>query len=56
MLMRAAAENEGRGLEMDPPRGKVVVRDRDGRAVRMTGTHTDITERRRAQDARTTGE
>lgn len=32
-------------------RGKVVVRNRDGRPVRMTGTHTDITEQRGVQDA-----
>jgi PAS domain S-box-containing protein len=31
--------------------GKVVERDSDGRAVRMTGTNADITERKRGEDA-----
>jgi len=32
-------------------RGKVVERDKDGRAVRMTGTYLDISERKRAEQA-----
>ena len=32
-------------------RGKVVERDKDGRAVRMTGTYLDITERKHAEQA-----
>lgn len=31
-------------------RGKVVERDREGRPLRMTGTTTDVTDRRRAED------
>ena len=37
-------------------RGKVVERDKDGRAVRMTGTYLDITERKRAEQALTENE
>ncbi|HET6757491.1 MAG TPA: PAS domain S-box protein [Burkholderiales bacterium] len=32
-------------------RGKVVERDADGRALRMTGTYSDITDRKQAEDA-----
>ena len=32
-------------------RGKAVCRDADGRAIRMIGTHLDITERKRAEEA-----
>ena len=32
-------------------RGKVVERDKDGRAVRMTGTYLDISERKHAEQA-----
>ena len=32
-------------------RGKCVARDADGRALRLVGTHVDITERKRAEDA-----
>jgi PAS domain S-box-containing protein len=32
-------------------RGKAVCRDADGRATRMIGTHVDITERKRAEEA-----
>ena len=32
-------------------RGKVVERDKDGRAVRMTGTYLDISERKHAEEA-----
>ena len=32
-------------------RGKAVCRDADGRAIRMIGTHVDITERKRAEEA-----
>ncbi|MGR9089735.1 MAG: PAS domain S-box protein [Gammaproteobacteria bacterium] len=32
-------------------RGRVTERDRDGRAVRLVGTHTDITELKEARDA-----
>jgi diguanylate cyclase (GGDEF)-like protein/PAS domain S-box-containing protein len=32
-------------------RGKVVERDAEGRALRMTGTYADITDRKRAEDA-----
>ena len=37
-------------------RGKVVERDKDGRAVRMTGTYLDISERKRAEEAITDNE
>ncbi len=37
-------------------RGKVVERDKDGRAVRMTGTYLDISERKHAEQAITDNE
>ncbi len=37
-------------------RGKVVERDQDGRAARMTGTYLDISERKYAEQAITENE
>ncbi len=32
-------------------RGKVIARDKDGKAIRMTGTHLDVTDRKLAEEA-----
>jgi len=49
---RAPAAHQGRRLEMGAHRGSVVERDRDGRPLRISGTHIDLTDRKRAEAER----